>query len=51
MKWRLTKVNQGYEMVKLGKQSLVFRPLNCIEKIIYNCKIKEDKKFYRYDKK
>ena len=34
-KWRLTKINQGFEMTRVNGQSIECRKLNWFEKIIY----------------
>jgi hypothetical protein len=38
-RWKLTKINQGYEMTKIGKDGIICRKLNWFEKIIYWLKV------------
>lgn len=37
-KWKLTKINQGYEMTRINGQAIECRKLNWFEKIIYRKK-------------
>jgi len=34
-KWKLTKINQGFEMTRINNQAIECRKLNWFEKIIY----------------
>uniref|UniRef100_A0A6M3Y0Y9 Uncharacterized protein n=1 Tax=viral metagenome TaxID=1070528 RepID=A0A6M3Y0Y9_9ZZZZ len=34
-KWRLTKINQGFEMTRISGQEIECRKLSWFEKIIY----------------
>ena len=40
-KWRLTKINDGFEMTRIDGQAIACRKLNLLEKIIYWRKFKE----------
>ena len=39
MKWKLTKINQGYQMTKIDGNFICCRDLNWFERIIYYFRI------------
>ena len=41
-KWKLTKINQGFEMTRIEGQAIACRKLNWFEKIIYWNKLRRN---------